>query len=849
MVTRLRVARIYFTRASPAGDAPPSPEKSITMSAIPTTFRSLSRQLRRNPWFLAVAVITLGVGIGATTSIFAVVDAVLIRPLPYAEADRLVALKHDSPGLGTDQLEMSDGTYVLYRKENRVLADLGIYRSEAATLTGAGTPERLQSAEVTGSIFQVLRVRPALGRMIQEADEKPGAEKVAVLSDGLWRRRFGGDPGILGKTLRADGVERRIVGVMPRDFAFPATDTAAWLPLTIDPAHYRIGDFSYHGLGRLRPGVSSERAARELSALVWRIPEVYGDQGLPREMIQSARFSVHVTPLRDTIVGDVESLLWILLGSVACILLIACANVANLFLVRAEGRSREMAVRTALGASRGDIARLFLVESLALSLLGGVLGLVLTAAGVRLLVDLRPPGIPRLSEIGVDGRVLLFTLLLSGFAGLFCGAVAALRYGSPAAAPTLGDGGRGGTAGRGRLRARNVLVAVQVALALMLLIGSGLMLRSFWQLRGVDPGFDPRGVLTLRLDLPTADYRDAPAVYRFTDQLLERVRALPGVAGVASVDSLPLGGSDNSTGYTFEDFPRPPGQVLSMISDGFVSPGYFQALGIPVIAGRAFTRQDVDPGAKPVLISHALAARLWPGRSPIGRRLAAGSSDAPEWRTIVGVVGDVHVQGIADKPEQRVYYPMLRATGKDGIFIPHGFSLVIKSQGDPTRLAGPVREVVRSLDPNLPLSDVRSMRELETRSIVRTTFTMLLLAIAAAVALLLGAVGIYGVISYVVGQRTREIGVRMALGARREEISRMVLREGLGIILAGVAVGLAGALAATRLMASLLYGVSPTDPWTFAVVPVLLVAVALLASWIPAQRASAVEPLEAIRHE
>ncbi|HEY0556186.1 MAG TPA: ABC transporter permease, partial [Thermoanaerobaculia bacterium] len=400
------------------------------MSAVPTIFRSLSRELRRNPWFLVVAVITLGVGIGATTAIFAVVDAVLIRPLPYPDSGRLVALKHDSPGLGMDYLELSDGTYVLYRKENRVLADLGIYRSGAVTLAGGG-PERLGSADVTGSIFSVLRVKPALGRMIQEADEKPGAEKVAVLSDGLWRRRFGGDPGAVGKTLRADGVERRIVGVMPSGFAFPTAATEVWLPLTIDPAHFRIGDFSYPGLGRLRPGVSAARAARELSALVWRMPEVYGDQGIPREMIRSARLAVRATPLRDTVVGDVESLLWILLGSVACILLVACANVANLFLVRAEGRSREMAVRTALGASRGDVARLFLSESLALSLTGGVLGLGLTWAGVRLLARLRPPDLPRLEEIGVDGRVLLFTLLLSGLAGLFCGAVAVLRYGAP----------------------------------------------------------------------------------------------------------------------------------------------------------------------------------------------------------------------------------------------------------------------------------------------------------------------------------------------------------------------------------------------------------------------------------
>jgi predicted permease len=391
-------------------------------------------------------------------------------------------------------------------------------------------------------------------------------------------------------------------------------------------------------------------------------------------------------------------------------------------------------------------------------------------------------------------------------------------------------------------------VVVQVALALVLLVSSGLMVKSFWRLRGTDPGFDPRGVLTVRLDLPAAEYRDAPAVYRFTYQLLERVRALPGVVSAASVDSLPLGGSDSSTGYVVEDFPQPPGQVMAMIGDGFVSPGYFQALGVPVIAGRAFTRRDVDPGVKEVVVSRGLAERLWPGRSPLGKRLAVGASDAPDWYTIIGVVGDVRVRAVERKPEERVYYPMLRASGKE-ISIPHGFSLVVKGRGDPTRLVGPVREAVHALDPNLAVSDVRPLQELTARSIVRTTFTMLLLAIAAAVALLLGAVGIYAVISYVVSQRAREIGVRMALGARREDISRMVLREGLGIILAGVVIGLAGALAATRLMLALLYGVSPTDPGTFAAVPVLLAAVALLASWVPAQRAAAVEPLESIRHE
>lgn len=818
------------------------------MGSILASFHSLARELGRAPGFLLVTVITLGVALGANAALFTVFNAVLIRPLPYPDPDRLVALKHDAPGFGVDYFQLSDGTYALYRKENRVLADLGIYRNGAVTLTGGGAPERLASANVTGSLFSVLESPAELGRTLQEADEKPGAEPVAVLADGLWRRRFGGDPKVVGTILWTDGVARRVVGVMPPGFAFPAPETAIWLPMAIDPAHYQIGDFSDPGIGRLRPGVSPARAARELSALVWRIPEVFGQQALPLDMIKSAKLAVHVTPLRDTIVGDVERVLWIVLGSVVCILLIACANVANLFLVRAEGRQREMAVRTALGAGRGDIVRLFLGESMILSLLAGALGLGLAWAGTRLLVRLHPQRIPRLEEITLDGHVLLFTVLLSVLAGFFCGGLAAWRYGSPALAETLREGGRGGTAGRGRLRARNVLVAAQVALALVLLICSGLMVRSFWRLRGVQPGFDPRGVLTLRLDLPEAGYRDAPAILRFTDQLLERARAVPGVTSAAVVNTLPLGGSDSSTGYVIEGFPPSPDKLPPLLNEAFVSPSYFQTLGIPVLAGRTFESLVAHPETREVMVSRGLAEHFWPGKSPLGKRLAVSGNDKPAWYTIVGVAGDVHVRGLETPPEERVYYPMARISG-DSAWAPRDFSLAVKGPGDPGRLVGPVRETIRALDPNLALSEVHPLEELTARSIQGTTYTMLLLAVAAAVALLLGAVGIYGVISYVVSQRTREIGVRMALGAKRDDISLLVLREGLAITLAGVVVGLVCALAVTRLMLALLFGVSPTDPGTFAAVAVLLVAVALLASWLPASRAAAVEPLEAIRYE
>jgi predicted permease len=805
------------------------------------------RELWQRPGFLLVAVITLGVGIGANAAIFSVVDAVLIRPLPYPDSDRLVAVWGTAPGLKMTRIAQSDGIYVLFRKENRVLAEMGIYQEGAVTLTGQSAPERVGVAGVTASVFSVLRVPPARGRTLQEADEKPGAPRVAVLSDGLWRRRFGGDPAAVGGTLRVDGVERQIVGVMPAGFRFPAADDELWIPITIDPARLRPTDFNYTAIGRLGRGVETARATRELTALIWRIPEVYGEKDLSRGMIESAHLGVSVVPLRDEVVGAVARVLWVLLGSVGCILLIACANVGNLFLVRAERRQRELAVRTALGATQGDVARLFLGESLAVSLLGGLLGLALAWAGVRLLVSVRPPGIPRLEEVGVAGRVLLFTILLSLFAGLLCGAFAALRTRLSALVPALKEGGSGGTVGRARHRARSALIVTEVALALVLLVGSGLMIKSFQRLRTVDPGFDPHGVLTLRLDLPAAEYRDSAAILRFQQRLLERVRALPGVTAAGTAFPLPLSGSTPSSGTWIEDFPPGDGQVWPQLGTRFVSPGTFSALRIPVIEGRVFDRLDPAQRATDIVVNKALAERYWPGASALGKRLSLDRPGEGIWYTIVGVVGDVHDAGLESPPTPSIYYPMVRVSSEE--WAPRSISLVVRGGGTPAAFVAPIRAVVRSLDPNLPLAQVRPMSEVVERSIARTSFTMLLLVAAAAVALVLGSVGIYSVIAYVVSQRTREIGVRMALGATRHDVSRMVLGEGLAITSLGIAVGLAGALALTRLMLALLFGVSPTDPTTFVAVPALLTGVALLASWVPARRAARVEPLVAIRCE
>jgi putative ABC transport system permease protein len=813
------------------------------------------RAPRKDARFVLVAVLTLAVGIGANAAIFTVVDAVLLRPLPFPEPERLMGVWHKAPGLKLDKFNHSDATYLLYRKHSRTLESLGIWLEKAFALAGGSEPERLRGAAMTASTFTVLRVPPALGRALVESDERPGAEPVAVLSDGLWRRRFGADRRVVGTTARIDGVARRIVGVMPAGFHFPSAEEELWVPITIDPARVQAGDFSYDAVGRLRPGATAKQAERELSQLVWRLPEEYGGEDISRGMIESAQLSVMVHPRRDDVVGDVQRILWVLLGSVGFILLIACANVANLFLVRAEGRTREVAVRTALGASRWDIARTFLAESLALSLPAGALGLALAAAGIRMLVALRPQGIPRLEEIGVGTASALFTLALSLAAGLAFGAVAALRYGAPALVPALKEGGRGGGDGRTRRLARNVLVAAQVTLALVLLVGCGLMVKSFWNLRHVDPGVDPHGVLTLHLSLPEAAYPDSPALVRFVTEMLARVEALPGVAAAGTISELPLAGQGSQSGHTFEDFPLAPDAIPTLLPTRYVTPGYFRAMGIPLVAGRGLGPLDPARQSADAVVSASMAKRFWPHKSPLGRHLSPGKGEPGAWSEIVGVVKPVRELALQLPPGDTVYYPLRRIEGPEsgGDRTPRNFSLVVRGPGgdraDAAALAGPVRRAIWSLDPNLPVAQVRTMEEVVESSTARTSFTMLLLLIAAAVALLLGSVGIYGVISYVVSQRTREIGVRMAIGARRNDIARMVIGEGALVVGTGIALGLASAFALTRLMGALLFEVSATDPPTFAGVPVVLAAVALAASYLPARRAAAVEPLAAIRCE
>lgn len=821
------------------------------MDTVSTPVRLLVRLARRNPGLVLIAVLTLGLGIGASTAIFSVVDAVLIRPLPYEDPDRLVKVGHTAPGIGLPRFDLSDGTWWLYSRHGRVLESLGTYRRSPVTLLGGREPERITAAEISASTLSLLRVDPALGRPLQEADERPGAEKVVLLSHELWQSRFGGAAGAVGSTLQIDGAERRVIGVMRPDFHFPSPDVRLWLPLPVDPARLTPASFNYEAVGRLRAGATAAQAARELSALVWRIPELPTQQRIPRGMIEQAQLAVVVQPLRDDMVGAVERILWVLLGSVGILLMIACANVANLFLLRAEGREREVAVRMALGATRREVARLFLAESFSLALAGGALGLALAAAGVRLLVRLRPEGIPRLEEIGAPNPVLGGALLLSLAAGGLTGLLAVLRYRAPAPGPALS--GAGGTAGRMRHGARKALVVVQVGLALVLLVGAVLMVKSFRSLRRVDPGVDPTGVLTLRLSLPAVEYPDVESAARFIRQLLERARAIPGVASAGTVTVLPLTGNIEKSGYRFEDFPLPAETVPHILSTRFASPGYFEAMRIPLLQGRVFYPGDLTRHSGDVVVSEAVAKRFWPRGSALGRRLSPGNP-RDGWYTIVGVVGDVREAGLREAASEAVYFPVLRLeepaeSGPE--YVPRDFNLVVRQDpqegGDPRALVAPVREAVRSLDPNLPVALVRTMEEVVEQSLARVAFTMLLLVLGAALAFVLGIVGLYGAVSYIITQRTQEIGVRMALGASRRDIVRLVLRDGLALALAGVVLGLVGAFAVTRLMRAFLYDVSPTDLGAFVLVPLALVAVALLASYLPARRAAAVEPHAAIR--
>ncbi len=803
------------------------------------------RSLLKSPRFSTVAAFTLALGIGANTAIFSAVNGVLLEPLEFPESDRLVNVWSHAPGLGYDQFPLSPDVYFFYQSENDVFESMALSTQTAVNLTGDGEPERVPATLASHTFFSTLRVAPLMGRTHTEEEDLPDAGQVVVLSHELWQRRFGGDRDVLGRTLRVNGEVLEVIGVMPEGFDFP-NETQLWAPLEMDPDDPPTGTFGWPSFARLKPGVTASQAESRLAPLVQRIMEQNAESGDYYAFLENGQYAPLVHPMKEDVVGDLERPLWILLGTVGFVLLIACANVSNLFLVRAESRQREMAIRSALGASRGALIRQYMAESVVLASLGGILGLALAWVTMPALIRLAPPRLPRLDEIGVDASVLLFTLAVTALSALLFGTAPVLRYTSSRIQDALKHGGRGTTAGKERHRARSALVVVQTGLALVLLVGSGLLVQSFRRIRESDLGFDYANVLTFRISLPSSDYPGAESVARFHQDLLDRLSALPGVQFAGAASSLPLDEGASGTAWDIEDRPTEAGQLPPMLHFLFTAPGYFETMGIRPLRGRTLERADYETNRGNVVISQNIVDRLWPDEDPLGKRLRP-AGDSANWYTVAGVVQPVLQHGIREDPPPLVYYSLVGLRGDEG-FAARSMTFVVKAE-NPTSLSGAVRSTVWSLDPNLPVAVVRSMDDIVSASVVELSFTMLTLGIASAMALILGAVGLYGVLSYVVSQRTQEIGVRMALGADRSSVLNMVVRQGTTTAVVGLLFGLVGAAVLTRVLQGLLFGTDPLDPVSFAAMSLVLLAVGILASYLPARRAAAVDPVEAMRLE
>jgi predicted permease len=800
-----------------------------------TELRLAARALAKRPGYASVASFTLALGIGASLAIFTVVNAVLIRPLPYPDSGRIVEVRHHAPGLNMPDLESAPGLIKRYRDSARTLTPMAAYNNRRVNLAGNGSPERVNAVAVTAELFDVLATRPVLGRPFHEADTRQGAPFVTILTYDMWQTRFGADPGVVGRTVQLDGRAAEVVGVMPGGFVFPARDTRLLVPLPLDPKD-GFGSFGISGLARLRPGVTLDAARNEVNQLQQRIPEWF--PGLTKETLDGFRWSVTVDPLLDRVVRHVAPTLWILLGTVALVLLVAGANVANLFLVRAESRQREIAVRAALGASRGRIAGTFLAESVVLALAGGSMGVLLAAAGTRLLVARGPAQLPRLHEVSMDARVFFFAAALSALTALALGMLPALRLARRSFAAAIREPGRGITAGRDRHRVRQLLIVAQVAMALVLLVASGLMVRSAARLNAVDPGFRPDGLLVVGVSL--GDERDRARAVTFYHQVLDEMARVPGVTAVGGAGSLPIAATSlNGTNFDIRSRPRPENQVPPFTMYNAVTAGYFETLGVPLLEGRAPDRADADHARPLAWVNHAFARQFLGGRA-VGESIQLQNT----WLEIVGVVGDIHTMGLRESPRPMVYVPPTNtAASLDVLYA------VIRTSSAPASLAPSLRTAVDRVNPLVPLTTAQTMTEIVAASVVQASFTLTLLAIAAGIALVLGVVGLYGAISYIVTDRTAEIGIRVALGASPAAVRAMVLRQGLAVALAGVAVGLWVASLTTGLMGSLLFEISPRDPFTFATVACVLVGVSALATLLPARRAAGVDPLNALRSQ
>jgi putative ABC transport system permease protein len=815
------------------------------MDTLLQDLRYSARRLAKSPAFTAIVVLTLALGIGANTAIFSAVNAVLLRPLPYHEGHRLVTIEHLYPSLDGMEAPVSVPGFLDYEKKGRSFESMAVQTSWQANLTGVGQPVRMQGQRVSGKLFATLQVPALLGRTLQPGEDVAGREHVAVLSYAAWQRLFGADPGIIGRSLALNGEAYEVVGVMPSGFRdFFDRNAEIWAPLVFRPDQMTDENRTHEFLNliaRLKPGVPLEQAQGEMRTLAEQLKRDYPDSYAPS-------WSLLVTGLSMQATGDVRPALLVLLGAVGFVLLIACANVANLLLARAAARSKEIAVRTALGATRERLLRQLLTESILVSLAGGAVGLALAYLGVRALVAMNVGNLPRADEIGIDVTVMVFTLVVSLLAGVLFGLAPAFHTATANVHGALKEGGRGSTADRKSHALRRSLVVTEVALALTLLTGAGLLLKSFARLQGVDPGFDPGSLLTFNLALPQTRYPSDTAQAAFFDQALPAIARIPGVTGVGGTTVMPFGGSWSTGSFEIEGYQTPENQPGPWGDIRIVSPGFFEALRIPLLRGRYLADEDRQGSRMVAVIDQEFVRRYWPKENPIGKRFTFGPPDGVtdttqnEWIEVVGVVGHTAHEGLDADPRLQLYLSYRQVAQPF-------MAVAVRASGNPERYVNLVRDAVRSVDSDQPISGVSTMEDLVSRSVGQRRLSMMLLSLFSGIALVLASVGIYGVMSYSVTQRSRELGVRIALGADRGDVLRLVLRQGMGLAVLGIGIGLGAALALTRLIESQLYGVTATDPSTFILVAGVLTATALLANLIPAVRAMRMDPAVVLREE